>query len=412
MSPLSSSLSSRFFDATMLQPLASNRLLSAIFRSSNESFRRYFDFIANEFEPLLAKKRIAAEILGIIDETSDVRTFVLRPSVNWTAHLPGQYVSVEVDIKGVRHHRHYSLSCSPSEFKEHGIISITVKRVSGGRVSNYLHDHFTVGQLLHISPPAGDFVMDLLASDGAASRDESVPVMDVECAVGSSLFIAAGSGITPIMSMIESLAAASALAKPLTLIYVVRSSADVIFAERLTEIAALQSNFSFVIHETSLRGRLTKEQLAQHCTDMETRQIYVCGPYAFMEFISQSAEQMGAEPSHIKRELFGLPRTGAVEVAKDGSETVEQSATSGQVSFSASGQVVQSSGSKSLLELAEDAGLNPKYGCRAGICHECKCQKTSGRVMNMMTGKIIPDEQDQIQACISAPIGDLTVSTW
>jgi ferredoxin len=131
-----------------------------------------------------------------------------------------------------------------------------------------------------------------------------------------------------------------------------------------------------------------------------------------MEFIRQSAEQLGAKPSHIKRELFGLPRTDAVEVAKDGSETVEQSATSGLVSFSVSGEVVESSGSKSLLELAEDAGLNPKYGCRAGICHECKCQKTSGRVMNMMTGKIIPDEQDQIQACISAPIGDLTVSTW
>ena len=299
MSPLSSSLSSRFFDAAMLQALAPNRLLRAIFRSSNESFGRYFDFIANEFEPLLAKKRIAAEILDIIDETSDVRTFVLRPSVNWTAHLPGQYVSVEVDINGVRHHRHYSLSCSPSEFEEHGTISITVKRVSGGRVSNYLHDHLTVGQLLHISQPAGDFVMDLVASDGAASRDDSVPVTDAECAVGSSLFIAAGSGITPIMSMIESLAAAPELApgNPLTLIYVVRSSSDVIFAKRLTEIAARMSNFSLVIHETSLSGRLTKEQLAQQCADLETRQIYVCGPYAFMEFISQSAEQMGAEPS-------------------------------------------------------------------------------------------------------------------
>ena len=124
-----------------------------------------------------------------------------------------------------------------------------------------------------------------------------------------------------------------------------------------------------------------------------------------MESIQVAAGQLGLSAEQFKRELFGVPRA-------DVSDLAEQKSGEAHVSFNASGVLIKSSGADSLLALAEQAGLTPKYGCRAGVCHECTCQRISGQVMNMMTGKMIPEEQNQIQACISVPVGDLTISNW
>lgn len=405
MSELSSSIFTRVYDPVMRQSLFQQSGLKAVCHSLNEGFLRYSDFVVNEFEPLLAKGRMAAEVVAVVEEANQALSIVLKPSVHWRAHTSGQYVSVEVDLNGVRYRRYYSLSSSPDEFNATGTVRITVKRVSGGRVSNYLHEHLLVGQLLHISQPAGDFTLE----DGVAGNEP--------------LFIAAGSGITPIMAMIESLSVqenclasetnehgSNCLVKAkekqsFSLIYVVRAESDVIFAKRLAELAERMPSFSLHVHVTEKSGRLTKQQLSTICADVASRQLYVCGPYAFMESIHAAAKQLGVAAEQFKRELFGVPRP-------DTSDLAGQKSTLSHVSFNASGVLIKSSGGESLLDLAEQAGLKPKYGCRAGVCHECTCQKVSGRVMNMMTGKMIPEEQGQIQACISAPVGDLTISNW
>ena len=75
-------------------------------------------------------------------------------------------------------------------------------------------------------------------------------------------------------------------------------------------------------------------------------------------------------------------------------------------------QTLTATGEKTLLELAEQAGLKPKFGCRIGVCHECKCTKASGRVMNTLSGELVSEEQTQIQACISIPVGDVEIENW
>ena len=82
----------------------------------------------------------------------------------------------------------------------------------------------------------------------------------------------------------------------------------------------------------------------------------------------------------------------------------------GVVHFSKSDKKITSPGDKTLLELAELMGLNPKYGCRNGICFECKCERGTGQVMNRLTGELIPEEQSQIQTCISVPVGDVSIT--
>ena len=256
---LPSSILARVYDPVIRQSLLQQSGFKAVYRSLNDSFRRYSDFVVNEFEPLLAKGRMAAEVIAVVEEANQALSVVLKPSVHWRAHTSGQYVSVEVELNGVRYRRYYSLSSSPDEFIAAGTIRITVKRVAGGRVSNYLHDHLLVGQLLHISQPAGDFTM--LEPVGAGN---------------DPLFIAAGSGITPIMAMIESLAGQEknlangtneieslCLTKateqqPFALIYVVHAEADVIFAKRLAELAEMIANFSLHVHVTEKSGRLTQ----------------------------------------------------------------------------------------------------------------------------------------------------------
>ena len=359
------------------------------------------DFFMTELEPLFATKRMAAELVSTRHETHDTTTFVLRPSIHWQGFVPGQYVAIEVDIAGVRYRRNYSISSSVRMFEEQSLVSITVKRVEGGIVSNYLADHLELDGLLHISEAQGSFIMDpIINSEETAIENAVAPV-----------FVAAGSGITPIMAMIESMAQSSTLNKA-TLIYAARSKDDVIFEQRLMELKAAHPDFVMITHfATEASGHLNQQCLVDYCPDLANRAVYTCGPEGFMSTVRAASKALGVDIAAIKSESFGVPRK------QDTLANLAQlRSMSGRnevnVTLSKTQQTLNASGEKTLLEIAEEAGLKPKFGCRMGVCHECKCTKSSGQVVNALTGELVSEEQTQIQACISIPVGDVAIENW
>lgn len=385
-------------------------------RIPSTTLKTHLDFLVTEFDPLFSARRMAAEVVELIDETQDVKTYVLRPSVHWKGFVPGQYIAIEVDIKGVRVQRNYSISSAESLFEREGLISITVKCVEGGAVSNYLANALRLNKVLHISEARGTFV---LASDDLAQKDseKSNPKAD---APRAPLFVAAGSGVTPVMAMIEALAESNALGNA-RLVYAVNTKQALIFAERLHALQERNPGFELLPHYSeSKSGQLNHKSLLEYCPDAAERAIYTCGPAGFMEMVQGLAAELGMPESAVRSESFGLSRAKNIADRLSQARKTRVSCDSGKASNANPAHVtlvkaqttLVAKGDKTFLELAEQAGLKPKFGCRMGVCHECKCEKSSGRVMNSLTGELVPEEQTHIQACISIPVDDVSIESW
>ena len=358
--------------------------LAVRFWQQEGTLQTYLDFLLSEIDPMFSIKHNAAEVIQVINETADTKTFILRPSSRWLGFKAGQYINIQVEINGVTIRRNYSISSAPKTFKEKQLISITVKKIDGGRVSTHLHERLAVGDVITIGSATGDFLLDHSMSLGP----DSAP-----------LFIAAGSGITPVISMINKLKDED-FEQPLTLIYYSNNPKSFIFEKQLQSLAASMPNFLLIPHFTESEGYITSQQLLLDAPDIAKQAIYLCGPHEFMKSVKAHCEELDVAPEKVLQESFGVQL-----------KTSHTSKASGQISFLKSGKNVQSSGDKTLLELAESAGLNPKYGCRSGICHECKCSKTTGQVLNTLTGELTPEDQTHIQACISIPVGDISIDS-
>lgn len=338
-----------------------------------------------EVDPLFSQQRLGAEVFSLIQENDNTKTLVLRPGKRWKGFKSGQYVSMELDIEGIRTKRNYSISSSPKQFKETGLFNITVKEVEGGKVSCYLNQHIHTKATLYISEAKGDFTLN-------KCREQTIINASVK-----PLFIAAGSGVTPIMSMIEHLQESESL-NPFTLIYYVNTKETMIFGERLKALSESVPAFTFIPHYTNEEDYICSEQLVLDCPDILERYIYLCGPQTFMDATLDCTKSLGIAEESIQYEQFSSPNT-----------TVFNTRKTGQIQFMQSGKVLESNGDKTLLELAELSGLKPKYGCRNGICCECKCERPTGQLINSQTGKLIPAEQSHIQTCISIPVGDVSI---
>jgi ferredoxin-NADP reductase len=250
-----------------------------------------------------------------------------------------------------------------------------VKRHPGGLVSNALHDQLANGAALVLSPPAGEFVL------------PRVPPRRM-------LMLSAGSGITPVMSMLRDLHR-RARHRDVVFVHVCRTPADAIFAAELRALAASMPALRLVTHVTAERGRLDADGIAALVPDYAERPTWLCGPAAFMEMVQARWDADGLA-SQLACERFGGPvaRRHAAGVP------VRVRATRSNHSFTTTGE-------RPLLVEAEAAGLAPKHGCRIGICRTCRCRMTSGTVENLRTGQLISEPGQQIQLCISAARSDL-----
>ena len=329
------------------------------------------DDLLAQVHPTWSLGRIKARVVETRSETPDVRSFVLRPNRRWPGFVAGQHVMVTLEIGGVRHHRTYSLSSAPHE----RFLRLTVKRHPGGLVSNALHDQLVLGDVLELSPPTGDFVL------------PPVPPRKL-------LMLSAGSGITPVASMLRDLHH-RAPHRDVVFVHVCRTPADAIFAAELRALAASMPALRLVTHVTAERGRLDADGVAARVPDYAERRTLLCGPASFREMVQTRWDAEGLT-DRLSCERF----SGPVARRRAAGVLVQVRATRSNCSFTTTGE-------RPLLVEAEAAGLAPKHGCRIGICRTCRCRMTSGTVENLRTGALSSEPGQLIQLCISAARSDL-----
>lgn len=340
----------------------------------------FFDPLLEQLNPMWVQEYTPARVERILQETADTRTLVLKPARHWSGFEAGQHVNICTEIDGVRHQRTFSLSSSPALWHAQGRITLTIKRLPGGRVTNWIHDELETGAVIGLGEAFGDFQLPA----------QTTPL----------LFLAGGSGITPILSMLETLTAAGASA-PATLLYCVRTEKDVIAREKLEAMAARHPNLTLTVIATNATDSpryLTEEDLAS-VPGLHDREIYMCGPGGLMDLAQASLDALGVDAQRVHKTFFATP----------GAASLDGTDLGGTVRFAKSELEISSEGDANLLDMAEAAGLSPSYGCRMGICHQCSCKKTSGTVINRLTGKASGPGEENVQLCISVPQGPVTI---
>jgi len=326
--------------------------------------------------PLWSTRELRGRVESIDHETKDAATVLIKPGYRWGGHQPGQYLRIGIDIEGVRHWRAYSLTSDPE--RPDGLISITVKNVDEGKVSPYLVRRGRPGTIVSLGGVEGEFVL-----------PEELPE--------KLLFISAGSGITPIMSMLRNLDQRGELSD-VVLLHSARESDEVIFGPELRELA--ERNEGFVLHEqlTAKEGRMGPPDLDKLCPDWKERETFISGPSDMLDAFAEAYKDAGLE-DHLNMERF-QPKLGL----GDGKE-----GEGGTIKFLESDCEAESDGSKPILVAGEDEGLDLPYGCREGICHTCVGELRSGRVRDLRTGEVYGQEGEVIRTCISAPEGPIEI---
>jgi ferredoxin-NADP reductase len=324
--------------------------------------------------PLWSTRELRGRIESIDRETHEAVTVTIRPGYEWPGHQPGQYLRIGFDIDGVRHWRAYSIT-SDSD-REDGFISITPKLVESGVVSPYLVNKARVGTIVSLSDVEGEFIL-----------PEPLPE--------KLLFISAGSGVTPIMSMLRSLERMDALGDVVHL-HSTRKPDEFIFGDYLHRLR--DSHEGFRLHEqvSAEDGRLEPGHLDELCPDWREREAYLSGPAELLDAMDEHWEREGnCEQLHIERFQMVLDADNAGE--------------GGTVWFAVSEQEAESDGDKPILVAGEEAGLDLPFGCREGVCHTCVGELCSGQVRDLRTGDVYGQEGEMIRTCISAPEGEIEI---
>ncbi len=345
----------------------------------------YFEFLLEGVDPMWSALECKAKVLEVKQETADTKTWLLQPTGDWQGFKAGQHIHITLSVNGVLSTRTFTISSSPYQWKNNGTITITVKKVPNGKVTGWMHDHLRTNDVISISQAAGDFVLD----------------QDVDAGVG---YIAAGSGVTPIMSQLRWLSANN-MPVPAKLLYFANTRDDFIFG---SEIRALtQSNQRLSSHliasydDGDSKHKLPQSPIcAEHIAallESRPQQIYLCGPHPFREIAKSLLQEAGYDLNRVHEEAFGLP---PVKVEAGAPVTVR---------FSDSATETTTDQPGTLLEMAEGAGLTPTAGCRMGICYTCKCKKKSGQVRNVVTGELSGNAEEDIRICVSAPVSDVDI---
>jgi len=327
--------------------------------------------------PLWSTQELRGRIERIERETPDAVTVVIRPGWEWPGHKPGQYLRVGLPVNGVHHWRAYSITSDPD--RADGCISITPKLVETGKVSRYLVRSARPGIIVRLGGVEGAFTL----PDPAPAK---------------LLFISAGSGITPIMSMLRSLDRGLGLVDSVHL-HSARTSDAVIFGGELRDLS--RRNPGFRLHEqfTGQNGRIGPADLDRLCPDWRERESFLSGP----------AEMLAAMTEHWKQELGNSERLHVEHFQPYlGSEGTRQG-DGGSIHFCSSNLTAQSDGSRPILLAGEDAGATLPFGCRMGICHTCVGRLRTGKVRDLRTGEVHGQDGEMIRTCINAPEGAIEI---
>lgn len=368
-------------------PMAAALNKLTLWLTNEQKVSDYLHPIVSIFRPEAHTSLIPAKVVSLVWQNSKIYTLTLKPKrKQFRGFTAGQYVHLETSINGQRLLRTFSISSAPETFERHGIIQLSIREQITGKVTPWLCRYAEVDSYLHISQAQGEFI----------PRNTTKP----------SLYIAAGSGITPILSML--LQASEAEPKrDLTqchLFYFVSDANDLGFQEDLERIRASKLNIH--IFSTQDSGHFSKTHLRNLPLSPEQYEAYICGPGNMIESTQSILKEAGLDERSQHFEYFGLPHRHAQSDTQDDESNREKSIT-----FHHSKRHVRQpkNDQRTLLEIAEDAALSPLSGCRIGVCHQCACKKTSGRIRNIRTNTVSDSGMEEIQLCISTPIDDVAL---
>jgi ferredoxin-NADP reductase len=294
----------------------------------------------------------SVRITRIIQETADTRTFVLEPPF---PYRPGQFLT----IRACGTLRSYSMSSSPDTDSE---LMTTVKRVPGGLVSNWMHDHLVAGDVIEVTRPAGVFCL----------RDSTAPLV----AFGG------GSGITPILSLVKT--ALATTQRRVRVLAANRDGGSVIFASTLAELVTrYPARFEARHHLDIDTGFLTESGVRDFVGGDTGADFYLCGPAPFMELAERALLAHGADPGQILTERFEQAAAALTGPEKEGTVSIV---------LSGKRHTVAQYAGETLLESARRAGLSPPFSCEAGNCATCMARLTEGEAKMRVNNALDDDE--------------------
>lgn len=335
-----------------------------------------FDFWATRVNPLWTWERPLARLRERRQAAADAVTLVLQTNRHFAGVRPGQHVNLGVEVDGARLSRSYSPSAVAGDR-----IEITVREVAGGRVSRHLCRDARVGEVFDLGAAFGEMTLP--------------PVVQ-----GRWLFLAAGSGITPLMAMLRQLDAAG-MPVQMDLMYWARTRAQVCFADELQALAARHAGFRLHLALTGqddgrggLAPRIGQTDLATRVPQLAQCQVYACGPHGFVQAARQALQ---GRVARFDAEAFTPPQ------AQPGQ------AGTAEVTLSRSRRTLTVPRDRPLLQALEEQGLRPASGCRMGICNTCACGKRQGITRDIQTNARSAEPDATVRICINAAASDLTL---
>jgi ferredoxin-NADP reductase len=348
--------------------------------------------------PLTAKWQGQLRVGSIVTETPSVKTFRLLPSSNGRpmpfTFVPGQFLNVTFGIGGARMNRSYSISSSPTQ---PDYVELTVRREPRGAVSRHINDLLKVGNQIEAGGPVGKFTFTGTEAD-------------------SIVLIAAGVGITPMMSITRYLTERS-WAGDIFFIYTCRTPADFIFANEVAALQRLNPKLRVAVTISQAegtdwkgpRGRITKDWLTQTVPNLASRRIHLCGPPSMMDSTKAILTELGVPLDRVKTEAFGATKPAPAAAGTTAKPAAP--ATGPLVTFSKNNKSAKIHVDQTVLELSEELGIGIDFSCRVGTCGLCKVKMTSGEVEMAVEDALDTDDKAKgiILACQAKPKGEVAV---
>jgi len=349
-------------------------------------------FSSQPSTPVVVKSHsgtFSLELMRSEVQTPDAKTLCFRVQDGKPlVAKPGQFLTFHLNIDGKQISRCYSICSSPLKTD---YVEITAKRTKNGYASDFLNERALPGLIIQASGPAGQFYFD-------------------ENLHSEIVLIAAGSGITPMMAMLRYIEQRG-LDVPVTLIYCVRTSQDIIFQRELARFSGSLAGFRLIITLsapdagwTGNKGRLNKEFLLERILDFRSPTFFLCGPGEFMRHVSELLKEQGVPAHRIKQESFGGKASLAIP-----DPSAETSVPF--VEFLRSGFQFELMPDMTLLEFAETVGISIPFGCRQGQCGTCATRLLQGHV-KMQTEDGLSAEQKRagfILPCVSKIQGSICI---
>ncbi|MCO7223259.1 flavin reductase family protein [Pleionea sp. CnH1-48] len=324
----------------------------------HQTLAGYIEPLMQMFKPAWRSMMFRAKVLSQKSIGQDVIALELTVPKRWPMHRAGQHIALTVELDGRLMTRTFTIASSPEIAKRLGYVRLVIKTSANGRFTSNL-SNMKVGQWVNISAPSGDFILNKEASD--------------------VLMLAAGSGITPFIAMLESLPPKNN--QNIQLLYYAKPGQHVLNDE-LEQLTRLRPNVT-----VRYLSRENDGDVARQLASYSNYDWMACGPGDFYKSIEEAAGKLKVELS--SEHFLALPLVQDTEVS---------------LPVSYQGTEILIKNSKTLLSQLIDAGADVTFGCGIGICHQCQCVKKSGVVRNIKTGQLSDAGQTLIQLCISQPV--------